>query len=228
MRGALFRSWRGGVPKNVVYHISLCSHYIIVFEKNRPMYFLAVLILLLALFPLLIIISLFVVIMSGLPIFYLQKRIGKNGKSFIMYKFRTMEVGAEKKQKALEKRNEADGPVFKIHNDPRFTSIGRFLSHTGLDELPQLWNILRGEMALIGPRPLPIDEANKLTRWQKKRHSIKPGIISPWILDGYHSKSFSAWMKSDILYIQKKSIWYDIELCVKMIPYIFRLIIREL
>ena len=192
------------------------------------MYLIFLLIFFVGTFPFQILIGVSIALSSGFPIFFLQKRMGKDGKPFVMYKFRTMKVGAENLQKQLQKRNEADGPVFKIHNDPRFTSIGRFLGHTGLDELPQLWNILRGEMALIGPRPLPIDEANKLTRWQKKRHSIKPGIISPWILDGYHSKSFSAWMKSDILYIQKKSIWYDIELCVKMIPYIFRLIIREL
>ena len=198
------------------------------FKTTSIMYKLFILFLILITLPIQIVISILIVMSSGFPIIYRQRRVGKNSKPFTMYKFRTMVVGAEKKQNQLQKFNEADGPVFKIHNDPRFTPFGRFLSHTGLDELPQLWNVLKGDMALIGPRPLPINEASKLTRWQKKRHRIKPGIISPWVLDGYHSKPFSAWMKSDIEYTKKKSFWYDGKLCVKMIPYMFRLIIWEL
>jgi len=169
-----------------------------------------------------------VVIGSGFPILFRQTRIGKNGKSFVMYKFRTMVVDAEKRQKKLQKKNEADGPVFKIHSDPRFTRVGRFLSHTGLDELTQIWNVLIGDMALIGPRPLPVYEAKKLTVWQKRRHQIKPGIISPWILYGYHSKPFRGWMKSDFDYMKKKSFTYDLKLCLQMIPYLWYLITREL
>jgi len=123
-----------------------------------------------------------------------------------------MRRGAESEQKLLRRRNEATGPVFKIHNDPRFTVIGKFLSHTGLDELPQLWNVLKGEMAIVGPRPLPVFEVKHLTEWQKKRHDIKPGIISPWIVEGYHRNTFDTWMKSDLAYIQKKSFWYDLGL----------------
>jgi lipopolysaccharide/colanic/teichoic acid biosynthesis glycosyltransferase len=192
------------------------------------MYIVIIFLLFLLSLPFQIGISVIVLLTSGFPVVFKQKRIGKNGKLFLMYKFRTMEISAEKKQKLLQKQNEADGPVFKIHNDPRFTKFGKFLSHTGLDELPQLWNVLRGDMALIGPRPLPIDEANKLTRWQQERYSIKPGIISPWILEGYHSKPFTAWMRSDIAYIEKKSWWYDTALFLKMMLYVGRLIVREI
>jgi len=192
------------------------------------LYKLFILFLILMTVPIQIVISILIVIGSGLPILFKQIRIGKNNKPFTLYKFRTMVVGAEKMQKRLKNQNEADGPVFKIHNDPRFTPFGRFLSHTGLDELPQLWNVLHGDMVLIGPRPLPLDEVNKLTRWQKKRHRIKPGIISPWVLDGYHSKPFSAWMKSDIEYMKKKSIMYDLVLCFRIVPYLGKLIIREI
>ena len=145
-----------------------------------------------------------------------------------MYKFRTMKIDAEKLQKKLRNFNESDGPVFKIHNDPRFTQFGKFLSHTGLDELPQLWNVLKGDMAFIGPRPLPTDEARRLTKWQQRRHTIKPGIISPWILNGYHSKPFKAWMKSEIEYTKKKSVMYDTALVFRMIPYLGKLFIREM
>jgi len=145
----------------------------------------------------------------------------------MMYKFRTMEVGADAFQKKLQKYNEADGPVFKIRNDPRFTPIGKFLSHTGLDELPQLWNVLKGDMALIGPRPLPAGEASQLTRWQQKRHVVKPGIISPWVLNGYHSKPFTAWMQSDIEYVKQKSFWFDLMLSLRMIPYLWKLVMKE-
>lgn len=145
-----------------------------------------------------------------------------------MYKFRTMIIGADGLKKNLWKYNEADGPVFKIHDDPRFTPVGKFLSHTGLDELPQLWNVLKGDMALIGPRPLPVDEARKLTQWQRKRQTIKPGIISPWVLEGYHSRPFREWMKSDVFYVKRKTLWYDTVLCFRLLPYLTHLLLREI
>jgi len=154
--------------------------------------------------------------------------MGKNGKTFILYKFRTMVVGAERQQQRYKHLNEANGPAFKIRHDPRYTPFGKFLSHTGLDELPQLVNILNGDMALFGPRPLPVDEANKLTRWQQERHCIKPGIISPWILDGYHKKQFDDWMKSDLAYVKNKSFVYDLKLFIRSIVFMVRLIMVEL
>jgi lipopolysaccharide/colanic/teichoic acid biosynthesis glycosyltransferase len=190
-------------------------------------YIILVLFLFLLTLPIQLGISLLLVLTSGFPILFKQKRVGKNNHPFVMYKFRTMTVGAEEFQKKLLHKNEADGPVFKIHNDPRFTSFGKFLSHTGLDELPQLWNILKGDMAFIGPRPLPEREVCKLTQWQQKRHGIKPGIISPWILNGYHSSPFKKWMQSDIEYGRKKSIVYDALLLFRMLPYLGRLFIGE-
>jgi len=177
--------------------------------------------------PILGTVALIVAVVEGFPVFYLQKRVGKNGIPFTMYKFRTMTVGADRQQKKYLRRNEADGPVFKIRDDPRFTRTGRFLSHTGLDELPQLINVLRGEMALFGPRPLPTVEADKLTKWQQKRHRIKPGIISPWIFEGYHSRPFDEWMKSDIAYANEKSAWGDLVLFRKAVVFVGRLLVRE-
>jgi lipopolysaccharide/colanic/teichoic acid biosynthesis glycosyltransferase len=178
--------------------------------------------------PLLAGIGLVVAIFSGFPIIFRQKRIGKKGKTFVMNKFRTMHTGAEAEQKKYQKLNEANGPVFKIRNDPRFTRIGKFLAHTGLDELPQLFNVLKGDMALVGPRPLPVIEAQKLTIAQKKRHDIRPGIISPWILDGYHKQSFETWMKSDIAYAKKKSFSYDLMLSFRTVLLLISLFFREL
>lgn len=157
-----------------------------------------------------------------------QLRLGKNGKPFVMYKFRTMVINAEEQKKSLLHLNEADGPVFKIRDDPRYTKIGKFLAHTGLDELPQLWNVIKGDMALIGPRPLPIEEAAKLKPWQQKRHAIKPGIMSPWILEGYHSMKFDDWMKSDIVYIEQKSYWYDIRLSLRTFRFLVALFMKEI
>jgi len=135
--------------------------------------------------------------------------------------------GAEKLQCKYKQQNEADGPVFKIHDDPRFTSIGKFLCHTGLDELPQLWNILRGDMAFFGPRPLPTYEAKHLLSWQKKRQCIKPGIISPWVLDGYHTHTFIDWMRSDCVYAQKKNFGYDVRLFFRSLIFMVRLLFQE-
>lgn len=139
-----------------------------------------------------------------------------------------MGKGAEKKQQELKKLNEANGPVFKIRDDPRYTRFGKFLSHTGLDELPQLVNVLKGEMALIGPRPLPVPEFQKLKSWQKKRQAILPGIISPWILNGYHRQSFDDWMRSDFAYVKNKSFVYDLKLFVRSVIFMWRLFTVEL
>lgn len=192
------------------------------------MYQLFVLFLVAISFPLQGIIGMLIVVSSGLPVLFLQKRIGENGKPFVMYKFRTMKAGAEKKQGSLRRHNEADGPVFKLRNDPRYTAIGKTLAHTGLDEIPQLYNVLRGDMALFGPRPLPPAEAAKLKPWQKKRHDIKPGIISPAILTGTYHQDFDAWMKSDIAYIKEKRFLYDVQLAFRTIKFLARLLVDEI
>ncbi len=171
--------------------------------------------LILALSPLLVAIilitSLFVIFYSGFPILFIQDRVGKKGKVFSMCKFRTMVVQAEKLKTKYVKLNEADGPVFKIKDDPRYTKIGKFLSRTGLDELPQVINILRGEMSLVGPRPLPIYEAKKLTKEQNIRLLVKPGITSTWIANGHHKHTFNTWMNMDKEYVQNATLITDIE-----------------
>ena len=157
-----------------------------------------------------------------------QKRVGKGMKIFTMYKIRAMIEGAEKVKRKYYSLNEVDGPTFKIHNDPRHTKVGRFLSHTGLDELPQLINVLKGEMALVGPRPLPVDEAFKIPLKYKKRFTVLPGITSPWIVKGAHKLTFAQWMELDLEYIKRKSLWYDIKILFLTIQLVLSIFFRKL
>lgn len=194
----------------------------------RAVYMAFIIFLFILTLPVLAVISFAIAVSSGLPIFFCQKRAGYQGRPFVMYKFRTMVREAESLKSRYAHMNEASGPAFKIRNDPRFTPIGRFLSHTGLDELPQLWNVLRGEMALIGPRPLPISEADKLKPWMRKRYDVLPGIISPWILDGYHKRTFTEWMRSDLQYAREKSWKTDFRLAVRTVRLIASLVRYEI
>ena len=178
--------------------------------------------------PLQAVVAVLVLVTAGRPILFVQQRVGKNGKPFIMYKFRTMIQNADKNQMSYRRMNESSGPVFKIHNDPRFVGIGKFLSHTGLDELPQIWNVLIGDMALVGPRPLPISEAKKLVAWMQERQTVLPGIISPAILTGKYHKNFTAWMKSDVAYIKTKTFWSDVGLLFQFLPFLVGLQIKEI
>lgn len=142
--------------------------------------------------------------------FFLDKKDGgKIKKTFLMYKFRTMKKGAEKLKKKYLYLNEANGPVFKIREDPRFTHVGSFLAHTGLDELPQFINIIKGKMAFVGPRPLPLDEAKKVPKKYEKRFTVLPGATSTWIVKGAHNLSFDEWMRLDLEYIYKHSLFLD-------------------
>jgi lipopolysaccharide/colanic/teichoic acid biosynthesis glycosyltransferase len=161
--------------------------------------------------PLVTLVSLAILISSGPPVIFSQKRWGKGKKVFTLYKFRTMEPGAEGKKKKLMPYNEADGPVFKILNDPRYTEFGRALAHTGLDELPQLVNVLKGDMSLVGPRPLPVSEARRVPRRYSARFSVLPGITSSWIVAGSHELSFKQWMRLDLVYVKDWSIKEDVK-----------------
>lgn len=147
-----------------------------------------------------------------MKILFKQKRLRKDKKVFEMYKFRTMVEGAEKLKKKYAHLNEVNGPVFKIRNDPRYTKIGKFLSHTGLDELPQLINVFKGEMALVGPRPLPVDEAKRVPKKYERRFSVLPGMTSSWIIKGAHKLTFKEWMDLDLEYVKNKSFFYDLSL----------------
>lgn len=143
------------------------------------------------------------------PFIFKQKRMGKDKKVFTMYKMRTMINHAATIKKRYLHLNEADGPVFKIRNDPRLTSVGKFLARTGLDELPQLVNVIGGDMALVGPRPLPVDEARLIPKKYQERFSVLPGITSPWVVYGAHKLNFTQWMELDLKYIKKKSTIHD-------------------
>ncbi len=168
------------------------------------------LILLILVSPLLGIIFLIMKLTSKGSFVFRQKRIGKNFRIFIIYKIRTMVEDAERRKAKLLHLNEVDGPVFKIKNDPRYTKIGKLLAYTGLDEILQLINIIKGEMSFVGPRPLPVEEAMKVPKIYHERFQIKPGITSLWVIRRIHDISFNEWMESDLEYIQKKNIFLDI------------------
>ena len=157
------------------------------------------------------------------PIFFVQERVGLNKRRFGLCKFRTMVADAEKRQAELEAFNEASGPVFKIKNDPRVTRVGRLLRKTSIDELPQLWNVLKGDMSLVGPRPLPLRDYRGFDKdWQRRRFSVRPGITCLWQVNGRSEVSFENWMKLDMNYIDSWSLWLDIEILVKTIPAVMR------
>ncbi len=172
--------------------------------------------------PVLVAISLMIKIASPGPVLFSQKRVGLRGRNFNLYKFRTMVVDAEKLRKDLESENEVDGPVFKIKDDPRVTNIGKFLRKTGLDELPQLFNILKGEMSLIGPRPPLPSETQQYKRWQLRRLSIKPGLSCFWqIQPNRNSIKFEQWMEMDLAYIDNWSLRLDLVIFIKTIKTVF-------
>lgn len=172
--------------------------------------YLVVIFLIILFLPVIFIVIFLIKLVDNGPIFFKQKRNGFKGHEFILLKFRTMRVDSDKMQEKYLKINEADGPVFKIHNDPRFTSIGKILSRTGMDELPQLINILKGEMSLVGPRPLPVNEARQLTKTQKIRELVKPGIVSTWVTNGSHKLKFSEWMRLDKEYVEDGNLLTDL------------------
>ena len=166
--------------------------------------------------PIMIIISLLIK-KDGGPVFFLQKRTGLNGRQFYCYKFRTMVVNAESLQKTLMDKNEQEGPVFKIKNDPRVTKIGKFLRKTSLDELPQFINVLKGEMSVVGPRPPIPSEVKQYERWQQRRLSMKPGITCIWQVSGRNNIPFDQWMKMDMQYIDTWSLKLDLIIILKTI-----------
>ena len=175
------------------------------------------LIILILISPLLLILFVIVKLTSKGPFIFKQKRWGRDKKPFYIYKIRTMVDRAEDLKSKIYHLNEADGPVFKIHNDPRYTKFGHFLAHSGLDELPQLVNILKGEMAFIGPRPMPIEEACQVPNKYQARFSVLPGLSSLWVIKGTDHSDFGKWMKLDLEYIKNKSFWYDLKIAFKTI-----------
>lgn len=180
--------------------------------------------------PVFLIIALFIKASSPGPVFFKQRRVGKNGKVFTLFKFRTMVKGAEQLKEKYLHLNEANGPVFKIRHDPRFINgIGKFLARTGLDELPNVFNVLKGNLSWIGPRPLPIEEAKKINpRVRKTRESVLPGITSIWVISGAHNLSFNQWMKLDQEYVKNISFGKDLIILLKTIRMVIKVFLYNL
>lgn len=176
--------------------------------------------------PVMLLSALAVRLTSPGPIFFVQKRLGLNKRMFHIYKFRTMVMDAEARLKDLEHLNEANGAVFKIKKDPRITLVGSFLRKTSIDELPQLFNVLKGEMSLVGPRPLQVRDYELFETfcgdWQRKRFSVRPGITCLWQIKGRSSTTFEKWMELDLQYIRTWSLWLDLEILAKTVPAVLR------
>ena len=168
--------------------------------------------------PLLLVVAALVKFSSRGPLLFRQARVGQHGRQFNMLKFRSMVVNAEELKARLLARNEQQGPVFKMKRDPRITAVGRFIRKYSIDELPQLLNVLRGEMSLVGPRPPIPAEVAKYEAWQRRRLSVRPGLTCVWQVSGRNEISFEEWMYLDMQYIDHWSLQRDLELIAKTVP----------
>lgn len=179
--------------------------------------------LLIILAPLMATVALLIAFTSDGPILFHQERVGLNKRRFLIHKFRTMVPNAEKMQQELEMLNEVAGPVFKIKDDPRMTPIGKLLRRTSIDELPQLLNVLKGDMSLVGPRPLPVRDYEGFNEdWQRRRFSIRPGITCLWQVNGRSSISFEKWMQLDLQYMDEWSLWLDLKILALTVPAVLK------
>jgi len=172
--------------------------------------------------PIMLITAMVVKLGSRGPVFFKQTRSGLNGRTFKLYKFRTMGADAEHNKDALTHRNEMSGPVFKIADDPRVTQIGRFLRKYSIDEIPQFINVLRGEMSLVGPRPPLPKEVSEFDPWQHRKLSVKPGVTCLWQVNGRNQIDFEEWMRLDLEYIDNWSLWLDAKILAKTIPAVLK------
>ena len=174
-------------------------------------------------FPLFAPIAVLIKLTSPGPVFFAQDRVGRNKRIFRLYKFRTMVAGADKMIERLEAQNEVSGPVFKIKNDPRITRIGKFLRKASIDELPQLLNVLKGDMSLVGPRPLPVRDYEGFDKdWQRRRFSVRPGITCLWQIGGRSNVSFDQWMGLDMEYIDNWTLFLDLKILMETIPAVLK------
>ena len=168
--------------------------------------------------PLFFVVAALIKLDSRGPVFFRQIRIGRNQQPFYCYKFRSMTADAEERKREMSHLNEVDGPVFKIRNDPRITRTGRALRKCSLDELPQLWNVVRGEMSLVGPRPPLPSEVEQYEDWMMRRLTVMPGITGLWQVSGRSNTNFVEWMRLDMNYVDKCSMWLDIKILMRTIP----------
>ena len=176
---------------------------------------------LIVLMPLLVIVAILIRIESEGSIIFSQDRVGKYGIVFKMYKFRSMVANAEELKEKLTNENERTGPMFKIKNDPRITKVGCFIRKTSIDELPQLVNILKGDMSIVGPRPSLINEVNEFEDWMLKRLRVKPGLTCYWQVSGRDDIEFNQWMKLDIKYVDERNTLIDTKLILKTFLVLF-------
>lgn len=198
--------------------------------ENKPIYFffkramdiVCSALALAVLSPLLLIVAVAIKLESEGPAIFCQKRVGKDGKIFYMYKLRSMCVDAEAVLKKLEEQNEADGPVFKMKDDPRVTRVGKFIRKYSIDELLQLVNILKGDMSIVGPRPALPNEVEEYDDFAKQRLAVKPGLTCFWQVMGRSDIGFDEWMQLDVKYIREMNLWLDIKLILLTIPAILK------
>ncbi|MBM4015048.1 MAG: sugar transferase [Planctomycetes bacterium] len=186
---------------------------------KRPIDLVVAMLALLLLAPVMAVAALAVVLTGGFPVLFRQQRVGLNGRAFTLLKLRTMHRDAEVKLAELRSRNEMEGPVFKLKNDPRITAVGRWLRRLSIDELPQLWNVIRGEMSLVGPRPPLPSEVDLYVPSQRRRLSVRPGITGLWQVKGRNEiANFERWVALDLEYIDRWSLWLDLEILLRTIP----------
>lgn len=172
--------------------------------------------------PLLLLVSAAIIIDSKGPAFYSQTRVGEGGRKFTFYKFRSMKQGAEDKLHELIGQNEIDGPAFKIKHDPRLTRVGKIIRRTSIDELPQLFNVLNGDMSLVGPRPALPAEVEQYTTYQKQRIMVQPGITCIWQISGRSNIPFNEWVELDLKYIRERSLLRDVIILILTIPAVIK------
>ncbi len=168
--------------------------------------------------PIMLVVAVGIKLESRGPILFRHPRLGKDGRAFVMLKFRSMYQDASALRQQLFAENEVPGPVFKIHSDPRMTRVGRIIRKYSLDELPQLWNVLRGEMSLVGPRPPVPDEVTRYHPWQRERLAVKPGLTCTWQVSGRSDIPFDEWMQMDIEYVRTRGLLMDLKLLLLTVP----------
>lgn len=198
-------------------------------ERRRRLYLIAKRVIdvvcsgvaLIVLSPIFIAVTIAIKIESNGPAVFKQKRVGKNGTKFIMYKFRSMVIDAEELKDKLKTQNEMSGPMFKIKDDPRVTKVGKFIRKTSIDELPQLLNVLKGEMSLVGPRPSLPKEVAQFEPWMMRRFDVKAGLTCYWQVAGRNNIGFKEWMKMDVYYVKTRNLKTDIKLIWKTVWVLF-------
>ena len=172
--------------------------------------------------PVMVLAALAIKLTSPGPVFFAQRRDGLGGQDFWIYKLRTMVVNADAIKAALRHQSEQDGPAFKLKNDPRVTRVGRLLRRTCIDELPQLWNVLRGDMSIVGPRPMCSKEARHCAPWERRRLEVTPGLTCIWQVHGGTKVTFSEWMRMDLRYVKSRTLLKDLRLMILTVPSVIR------